>query len=221
MSTSQQYLEKAREFKNDGISMLDKDVMEARRKLQAAVSFLNMTIKHSESPCSEVYKELALVTDALGDPKKAKQYAVTAANLSPSSFEIRLLLFQLEVKEYVGSTPYTNGQTPGTMLLALGVNVLRDSNKKDRIRSLVQGVVGTYYNTIRNSILAKNNVDLDLFISMSEVMLDVGELLREIKVREDSVYKSVLAIPWDQIELGESASKISEIKIRAEGSLGT
>lgn len=219
MSTSQQYLDTARVLKNDGITMLDKDATEARKKLQIAVSYLNMAIKYSESPCPEAYEELAIVMSALGEPKKAKQYAITAANLSPNSFNLRVLLFHLEVEEYVNATQLTSNQALGSTLFTLGVNALRESNKKDKIRSLVQGIVGTYYHTIRNSILSKNNVDLDLFISMSETMFDVGEFLRALNVREDSVYKSMLAIPWDQIEPGDSANKISEIKIRAEGNL--
>jgi hypothetical protein len=54
---------------------------------------------------------------------------------------------------------------------------------------------------------------------MSEILLDIGDILRRTNLKEASIYQAILHVPWHCVKLGGFEEIVDDIRARAEGSL--
>ncbi|MBM4465273.1 MAG: hypothetical protein FJ014_06965 [Chloroflexi bacterium] len=211
----EKYLQKAR----DEWKLIEKiDLERDRERLLKIASYLQLAIQNAKYPIPDTYGRMSLVMVFLSETKKAEYFSNIALGQQKHNVFGWLTKLTLAMIALVGHNPwyitsdFRSGEGALWSLLTLGIAIASKSSKVNAVRTAAQNLAWAFYETVR----LDEDIDIDDWIIMGEMLLDIGDKLNQSGVNEPELYKAVFTAPWDRADLGKHRGQVEDLRARAQ-----
>ncbi len=216
VSTPRQFYDQALQIAGGLGSNFDVSDPETKKRLETMASYLKLAIESSKEPFPDAHARLSSVLLLLGKKQEAKMQAQKAVLLKPYSFRARLTIYGLTVTELEEYRPVILTSSIGAAVVSVGISAAILAGKKGRVREAARELANAFIKTAKQDFLAENDIDVESYIEMSQTLLDIEDYLRYVGIKEESLHKVILQIPWEFANLSGFQDIVVDIRARAE-----
>lgn len=214
--TAQDYYEKAKQVAKEKLADMGEtpeQIQKKRSDLLHVASYYRLALDHSRGNYPDASAQLALIMLLLNDLPKAKQYAQMTISQEPNNFYALYVFFGLACSELEAYQPHVDSSSWTGLFLTGGWTMLQKSGKHGNVTTAARNLVAAFQYNVQSG----TKRDAEEWLDMAEQLLNVGEVLNGYKMRDPAIFQAVMNAPWDKIELGEYASKVMDLRAKAEG----